>query len=77
MGVELIFEAIAAAKAAGRKLTIACTSALTDMAQCLGHPRCESEPPAPAPALTPELHPRAEQVGEGGAGRGERGDGHV
>ena len=41
MGVELIFEAIAAAKAAGRKLTIACTSALTDMAQCLGHPRCE------------------------------------
>ena len=39
MGVELVFEAIAAAKAAGRKLTIACTSALSDMAQCLGHPR--------------------------------------
>ena len=52
MGVELVFEAIATAKAAGRKLTIACTSALTDMAQCLGHPRWETEAPGVVSAVT-------------------------
>jgi hypothetical protein len=53
MGVELVFEAIAAAKAAGRKLTIACTSALTDMALCLGHPRWEKGGAYPYPYPCP------------------------
>lgn len=52
MGVELVFDAIAAAKAAGRKLTIACTSALTDLAQCMGHPRWDKEAPGVVSAIT-------------------------
>ena len=66
MGVELIFEAIAAAKAAGRKLTIACTSALTDMAQCLGTELAdESAPPLhPSPRHAP-LPTRALTSAEG------------
>lgn len=51
-GVELVFEAIAAAKAGGRKLTIACASAMTDMAQCLHHPRWAKEAPGVVTAIT-------------------------